>query len=209
MRNALFQARQFAFWMGIVLLFRILLHIPDAEGVLPVNQLELFSSAMDMFLYGLMIIYASFLMVHWPQKSLRLKETLILVILSAAALILLHLLTWRYAGCDPDVYWKNGPLWFKIIYLFAYLQISVLFAFICIRLPRGLSARWWALGNSMICLPFILFLALLGPIWPFINESFGFMLLKDMGMDMTLIGFYWALSNIPKQMDKHPEMVID
>lgn len=209
MRNALFQARQLAFWMGVVLLFRILLHIPDAEGVLPVNKLELFSSSMDIFLYGLMIIYAIFLMVHWPQKSSRLKRTLALVTISASALILLHLLTWRYAGCDPDSYWMSGPIWFKIIYLFTYLQISVLFTLICIRLPQGLTAKWWSLGVCFTCLPMILILAFLGVFFPFLSETFGYMLVKDLLMDLVLVGFYWALSNAPKQLDKRPDIHID
>lgn len=202
MRNALYQARQLAFWMGVVLLFRILLHIPDAEGMLPVNQLELFSSGMDIFMYGLMIIYSVFLWAQIPNPTPKIKQSLVMVIIAASILIILHLLTWRFAGCDPDVFWWNGPVWFKIIYLISYFLMSALFLMIYFRLPRGVHARNWAMVTCLINLPFILLLVIISQYVPALSESFVFMLFKDLSMDIALFGFYWALSNAPKQLDK-------
>jgi len=199
MRNALFQARQFAFWMGVVVLFRILLHIPDAEGMLPVYQLELFSSCMDIFMYGLIIIYAVYLIRQWEELSIKWQAMLGLMIGCSSLLIILHLLTWRFAGCDPDVYWPTSQWGFKAIYLFCYAQLSGIFYALFLCFKKRDKARWWALAICITGLPNILLLFFLGPVWPFIHESFGFMLFKDLSMDIAFTGFYWALSNISKK----------
>ena len=202
MNNLLYQSRQFAFWMSIVVLFRILLHIPDAEGVLPVNSLALLSSAMDIFLYALMMIYASYLLVNWKEKARAVKETLWMVIVSAFILIVMHLVNWHYYGCDPDVHWGNGSWWFRLIYLCAYFQLSCMFIMLFVHIPATVHARWWALANAILCLPFILFLIFLLPLVPFLQQSFGFMLFKDLSMDIALVGLYWSLSNAPRQLEK-------
>lgn len=201
MNNLLYQSRQFAFWMSIVVLFRILLHIPDAEGMLPVNSLALLSSAMDIFLYALLLIYSTYLLVNWQEKARVIKETLWIVIATSVILILLHLFCWRYAGCDPDVHWVGSSWWFKLIYLGSYFQLSCMFIMMFIHIPATVHARWWALTNAILGFPFILFLIFLLPLVPFLQQSFGFMLFKDLSMDIALVGLYWSLSNAPRQLE--------
>lgn len=201
MNNHLYQSRQFAFWMGIVVLFRVLLHIPDAEGMLPAESLALLSSAMDIFLYALMLIYSGYLIVSWKEKTQGIKETLWMVVSAASVLIILHLVSWRYVGCDPDVHWEEGSWWFKIIYLYAYFQLSCMFIMLFVHISTTVHARWWALANAILGLPFILFLIFLLPLVPFLQQSFEFMLFKDLSMDIALTGFYWSLSNAPRQLE--------
>jgi len=200
MRNALFQARQFAFWMLVVVLFRALLHIPDAEGMLPVNQLELFSSSMDIFMYGLVIIYASYLLTQRAEMLLPWYPMLRILIGSASIMILLHLFTLRLTGVDPDVFWPQSHWWFKALYLLSYAQWSAVLGWLSIRLNAKVTARWWAFAISLTGLPIILILFFLGPIIPFIHESFGFMLFKDLSMDIAFVGFYWSLSSHSKKL---------
>jgi len=200
MRNALFQARQFAFWMMVVVLFRVLLHIPDAEGMLPVNQLELFSSSMDIFMYGLVIIYAGYLLTQRAEKLLPWYPMLRIMIGSASIMILLHVFTLRFTSVDPDVFWPRSQWWFKALYLICYAQWSGVLGWLFIRLNANVTARWWALAISLTGLPNILMLFFLGPIIPFIQESFGFMLFKDLSMDIAFVGFYWTLSSHSKKL---------
>ena len=71
-----------------------------------------------------------------------------------------------------------------------------------VHIPATVHARWWALANAILCLPFILFLIFLLPLVPFLQQSFGFMLFKDLSMDIALVGLYWSLSNAPRQLEK-------
>ncbi|MBQ6777063.1 MAG: hypothetical protein IJP52_01980 [Paludibacteraceae bacterium] len=195
MKAILYNARQIVYWLSVLVLFRILLHIPDADNELPIDSLAILSVGIDILEYVTLMIYMGFILAV-PPTSAAVKRCLWGGQIAIGGIVLLHFVLLKLQGTDPDLYWHNGSELFKIIYLMAYSILTLWFVWLSLIVPNG-RARYAAWAVALFPIPFFLFIILfINPFFPQMQDNFVLMVMKDFGMDIALIWLLWEIGRL-------------
>ena len=196
MKAILYNARQIVYWLSVLVLFRILLHIPEADNDMPFESMAVLSVGLDVLEYVTLMIYMCFILAVPPQSA-ALKRSLWGGLVTISSVVVLHFVILNLHSTDPDLYWGDGSMLFKAVYLTCYSLLTLWFVWLSFVLPKS-RARFAAWLCGFFPIPFFLIILLLvEPFFPGSEDNLVLMVLKDFGLDAALIWLLWEIGRLP------------
>ena len=154
------------------------------------------SVGLDILEYVTLGIYMCFILAV-PPSSGAVKRCLWGGLAAIASIVVLHFVILNLHSTDPDLYWGDGSMLFKAVYLTCYSLLTLWFVWLSFVLPKS-RARYAAWLCGFFPIPFFLIILLLvEPFFPGSEDNLVLMVLKDFGLDAALIWLLWEIGRLP------------